>query len=92
MFSFFPSNRGCDDTHPTDGVPVGPARGQADSNTGPQRSLKVIGSSRADFPSWPGAPKTLLTEVAGSVQERVVRESRTLRAMWRGLETDLRCG
>ena len=52
----------CDDTHPTDGVPVGPARGQADSNTGPQRSLKVIGSSRADFPSWPGAPKTLLTE------------------------------
>ena len=24
--------------------------------------LKVIGSSRADFPSWPGAPKTLLTE------------------------------
>ena len=38
------------------------ARGQADSNTGPQRSLKVIGSSRADFPSWPGAPKTLLTE------------------------------
>ena len=29
---------------------------------------------------------------AGSVQERVVRESRTLRAMWRGLETDLRCG
>ena len=40
----------------------GPARSQADSNTGPQRSLKVIGSSRADFPSWPGAPKTLLTE------------------------------
>ena len=24
--------------------------------------------------------------------EHVVRESRTLRAMWRGLETDLRCG
>ena len=24
--------------------------------------VKVIGSSRADFPSWPGAPKTLLTE------------------------------
>ena len=24
--------------------------------------------------------------------KRVVRESRTLRAMWRGLETDLRCG
>ena len=22
----------------------------------------MIGSSRADFPSWPGAPKTLLTE------------------------------
>ena len=62
MFSFFPSIRGCDDTHPTDGVPVGPARGQADSNTGPQMSFKVIGSSRADFPSWPGAPKTLLTE------------------------------
>ena len=32
------------------------------------------------------------TPFAGSVQERVVRESRTLRAMWRGLETDLRCG
>ena len=28
----------------------------------------------------------------GSVSIRVVRESRTLRAMWRGLETDLRCG
>ena len=67
MFSFFPSNRGCDDTHPTDGVPVGPARGQADSNTGPQRSLKVIGSSRADFPSWPGAPKTLLTRYVCSL-------------------------
>ena len=29
---------------------------------------------------------------AGSVQEHVVRESRTLRAILPGLETDLRCG
>ena len=47
VFSFFPSNRGCDDTHPTDGVPVGPARGQADSNTGPQSPVGLSLATRS---------------------------------------------
>ena len=62
MFSFFPSNRGCDDTHPTDGVPVGPARGQADSNTGPQSPVGLSLATRSPG----GAPKRLVERGDGA--------------------------
>ncbi len=49
MTSFPLSDRGCDDTHRDDGVPVGPARGKAGNLAGPLRSLPTIGSPRVDF-------------------------------------------
>jgi hypothetical protein len=59
VISFLPSDRGCDDTHRSDGVPVGPARGQADNTRGPLEVFKPIGSPCAAFhhgPEHPDAP------------------------------------
>jgi hypothetical protein len=49
MISFFPSDLGCKDTHRHDGVPVGPAWGQADNLPGQHWPLSTIGSPGADF-------------------------------------------
>ena len=53
MISVLPSDRGCDDTHRYDGVPVGPARGQADNTRGPLEVFKPIGSPCAAFHHGP---------------------------------------
>src|SRR3990172_7001820 len=54
MTSFALFDRGCEDTHRTDGVPVGPARGKA-GNFGDLRGLASDWLPARGFPLWPGA-------------------------------------
>jgi hypothetical protein len=49
MSLVFLSDRGCNDTHRSDRVPVGPARGEAGNSPGLQWPLQAIGSPGADF-------------------------------------------
>jgi hypothetical protein len=53
VISYLPSDRGCDDTHRSDGVPVGPARGKADNTRGPLEVFIAIGSPCAAFHHGP---------------------------------------